>query len=76
MLTVPFYGTFALRPMHKLCRQLGGEGISQMTILLHKPYLVEMSTREAGGSKILKICPRDLCMAPLYESNLKFINKV
>ena len=32
-----------------------GEGVSQITILLHKPYLVKVNTKGGGGSKIPKI---------------------
>ena len=40
---------------HKPRGQLGGErGVSQMTILLHKPYLVKVTTKGGGGSKISK----------------------
>ena len=31
-----------------------GRGISNMTILLHKPYVVKVSTKGGCGSKILK----------------------
>ena len=32
----------------------GGGGVSQMSMLLHKPYLVKWSTKGGGGSKISK----------------------
>ena len=32
----------------------GVRGVSQMTILLHKPYLVKATTKGEGGSKISK----------------------
>ena len=34
--------------------ELEGEGVSQMSMLLHKPYLVKWSTKGGGGSKISK----------------------
>ena len=30
-------------------------GVCQMSILLHKPYLVKLSTKGGGGSKLSKI---------------------
>ena len=33
----------------------GGGGVCQMSILLHKPYLVKLSTKGEGGSKMPKI---------------------
>ena len=33
----------------------GGRGVCQMSILLHKPYLVKLSTKGGGGSKMPKI---------------------
>ena len=38
--------------IHKPRGQLRGEGVSQMTILLHKPYLVKVTKK--GGPKIPK----------------------
>ena len=32
--------------------------------------LVKVSTKGRGGSKIPKICPRGLCMAPVKECRL------
>ena len=34
--------------------RIEGDGVSQMAILLHKPYLVKVTTKGAGGSKIPK----------------------
>ena len=31
-----------------------GEGVSKMTILLHKPYVITVTTKGEGGSKIPK----------------------
>ena len=42
----------------------GGRGVSQMTILLHKPYLVKVTTKGEGGQKYPKIWPRGLWMTP------------
>ena len=38
---------------HRLCGQLSGEGVSQMTILLHKTCLVKVS-KKGEGVKIPK----------------------
>ena len=43
-----------LGDIHKPRGQLRGED-SLMTILLHIPYLVKVTTKEGGGSKIPKI---------------------
>ena len=32
----------------------GGEGVYQMSILLHKPYQVKLSTKGGGGQKYPK----------------------
>ena len=38
--------------IHKPRGQLRGEGVSEMTILLHKPYLVKVTTKGGvGGQK-------------------------
>ena len=41
-----------------------GEGVSQMTILLHKPYFVKVITKWGGGQKYPKILPPGLWMTP------------
>ena len=46
-----------------------GEGDSQMTILLFKPYFVKVTTK-GGGSKYPKILPCGLCMTP--KGNMGF----
>ena len=47
----------------------GGEGGCQMSILLHKPYLVKWSTKGEGGQKCLKICPHGLWMTPYSDDD-------
>ena len=42
-----------------------GEGVSQMTILLHNAYLVKVATKGEGAKKSQKNCPRSLWMAPI-----------
>ena len=41
-----------------------GGGVSQMTILLHKPYLVKVTTKGERGLKYPKNWPRGLWMTP------------
>ena len=42
--------------IHKPRGQLRGEGgVSQMTILLHKPYLVKVTIKGGGGQKYPKM---------------------
>ena len=41
--------------IHKPRGQLRGRGVSQMAILSQKPYLVKVTTKGGGGSKIPKI---------------------
>ena len=40
---------------HKPRGQLKGEGVSQMTILLHKPYLVKVITKGEGVKNTKKL---------------------
>ena len=42
----------------------GRRGVCQMSILLHKPYLVKWSTKGGGGQKCSKICPHGLWTTP------------
>ena len=50
--------------IHKPCGHYRGRGIYQMSILLHKPYLVKLSTKGGKVSKCPKICPHGLWMNP------------
>ena len=43
-------------------------GVCQMSILLHKPYLVKWPTKGEGGQKCPKNCPHGLWMVPYYKS--------
>ena len=42
----------------------GGRGVNQMSILLHKPYLVKGSTKGERGQKYPKTCLYGLWMTP------------
>ena len=56
---------FTLGDIHKPRGQLRWRGVSQMTILLHKPYLVKATTKGGGGGqKYPKFWPRGLWMIP------------
>ena len=47
----------------------GGGGVSQMSMLLHKSYLVKWSTKGGGGGqKSPKNCPHGLWMPPIRLS--------
>ena len=50
----------------------GREGVTQMTILLHKPYIVKVAMMGEGESKKSKKLPRDLWITP-YEYVLQMI---
>ena len=51
----PHFVDVLLWVIHKPFGQLRGRGFSLMTILLHKPYLVKVTTKGGGGgSKISK----------------------
>lgn len=41
--------------IHKPRGQLRGDGISQMTILLHTPYLIKVTTKGGEGQNTQKI---------------------
>ena len=58
--------------IHKPCGEFRGEGVNQMTILLHKPYIVKVATMGEGESKKSKKLPRDLWITP-YEYVLQMI---
>ena len=45
----------------------GGRGVSQMSMLLHKPYLVKWSAKGEGGQKSPKNCPHGLWMPPYVD---------
>ena len=40
--------------IHKQRGQLKGRGLNQMTILLHKPYFLNVTTKGEGGPEIHK----------------------
>ena len=44
-----------------------------MSILLHKPYLVKVTTKGGGDQKYLKIWPRGLWIAP-YENAMPYLH--
>ena len=44
----------------------GRGGVSQMSILLHKPYLVKWSIKGEGVKNIKKNCPLCLWMPPMW----------
>ena len=48
--------------IHKPRGQLRGRGVSQMTILFHKSYLVNVTTKGEGDQKYPKFGPRGLWM--------------
>ena len=45
----------------------GGRGVCQMSILLHKHYIVKWSTKGERGPKSQNFCPHVLWMTPCYE---------
>ena len=45
---------FVIGVTHKPRGQLRGRGVSRTTILLHKPYLVKVTTKGGGGQKYPK----------------------
>ena len=53
-----------------------GEGISQLSILLQKPYLVKWSSKEGEGQNVQKNCSRGLWMAPSSSWNLDHMIQV
>ena len=54
--------------MYKPRRQLRGEGgVAQMSTLLNKSYLVKVSTKGGGGSKMPQILSTWFVHSPLYE---------
>ena len=50
---------------------LRGEGVSQMTILLHKPVLVKATTKWGGGSKTSKNLNKWFMDDPIIRSLFK-----
>ena len=61
-----FFGpTFCKRDMHKPCEHLRGRGVNQMTILLQKPFLINVTTKGEGGQKYPKFWPRGLWMTEI-----------
>ena len=45
-----------------------GEGVTQMSILLHKAYLLKWPKKQRGkGDKNVQNCPHDLWMTPCYR---------
>ena len=53
--------------IHKPCGHDRGRGVFQMSILLHKPYLVKWSTKGEGGSKMFKNLSTWFMDDPLYK---------
>ena len=49
------------------CGQGRGGGVFQMSILLHKPYLVKWSTKGEVDQKCPKNCPHDLWKTPKLD---------
>ena len=45
----------------------GGGGVYQLSILLHKPYLVKWSTKGEGGQTCSKNFPRGLWKTPILK---------
>ena len=64
--------------IHKPRGQLRGRGISKMTILLHKPYLVKLTMKWEGVKNTQKL-PRGLWMTPgtqvMESTNIFFWKK-
>ena len=58
--------------IHKPRGQLRGMGVSQMTILLHKPYLVKVTTKGGGGSKI----PEILTTWFMNDPKVKYVSNI
>ena len=50
----------------------GGGGVCQMSILLHKPYLVKLSTKGGGGVKNAQNSVHMVYGRPLLKKNPEF----
>ena len=53
--------------VYKPRRQVRGRGVAQMSTLLNKSYLVKVSTKEEGGSKMPPNSVYVVCTQPLMD---------
>ena len=66
-ITVSFSHCVWLGGIHKPCGHGRGEGVSQISMLQHKPYLVKWSTKGGGGVKNLQKTVHMVYGCPLYQ---------